>query len=80
MDFDLIKRGYPLMKVLGGPKLVAAVNQVDLLGETGQENGLAESVISSPHHGDSLVFKEGGVPRGAETHALTAEPVAPNRR
>ena len=45
----------------GGAQLVAAVHQVDLVGETGEEGGLFEGGVAAADDRDLLLLEEGAV-------------------
>ena len=64
-------------RYLAAPKLIPAVDQVDLFGKAFQKKDFGEGVVTPAHHGDGLVFKKGAVAGGAEADPMADELVFP---
>jgi hypothetical protein len=62
-----------LLHDLGGPQLVAPVDDRDLGGEAGQKEGLFEGGIAATGHGDVVLAEEEAVAGGAGGHSVAEE-------
>src|SRR5690606_20439645 len=58
-----------LLHNLAGPQLVAAVDDGDLAGELGQEDGFLHGRVAAAHHDDLTIAEEEAIARGARGHA-----------
>src|SRR5690606_22586263 len=64
-----------LLHHLGGPQLVAAVHDVHLAGEPGQERGFLHGGVAATDDHDVLVAEEESVTGGAPRDAVAGEPL-----
>ena len=65
----------PLLHDLGGPQLTPAVDDGDLVGEAGQEEGLFHGRVAPADDGDLLLPEEESVAGGAGGHPVAEEPL-----
>ena len=64
-----------LLHNLGGAESVAAVHQVHLGCEGGQEESLLQGGVATADHGNFLVFEEEAIAGGAPGNAITGETI-----
>ena len=72
-ELDLGVGEGPLLHDLGGPQLVAPVDDGDLGGEAGEEEGLLHGGVAAAGHGDVLVAEEEAVAGGAGRDAVAEQ-------
>ncbi len=73
VDLDLRVGHRPVDHDLRGTERIAAVDQVDLRRESGEERGLLECRVAAAHDRDLTVAEEEPVARGARRHATAAQ-------
>ena len=74
-EFDLRVGAGAVLHGLGCPQLVAAVDQVDLVGEPGEEGGLLHGGVAAADDGDDLLPEEESVTGRAPGDAVPGQPL-----